>query len=257
MWLWCASDEPNSNIINKYVYFLFSDIKPEELQSPDFKGDIKDYINMLSSSLKKVEDKLNTVKFNTEENAERLRKCLLFNDILLKCNDEIDGIEALKNRIRNNINNENYKEEENLKELINQTNRYYKNLRELFNYFSTTLSPNRISCYSAQILPGKTTDKIINILNKNVTISDRDVLGRYRKTDVVDKNITQNGKEQSKRREKNGGSSFKNIPNDIKDKADMILKSLGIDELDRLKKRIDALNPIDKNIFIAGLNSIL
>ena len=148
LWEWCASREPQNNILNDFALLLFSDVTESDIKKLDNWGRIEGDLGW-EDALKNIENKLKDINFSTFENADKLRKCLLFSDILKKYSTF----------------------------LINSINK-----------FNQELNPSEIFSESAPLLPTNTTNDIIRFLNEKVNLSDRDVLGRFQSKDTIANN---------------------------------------------------------------------
>ena len=204
IWKWCATKEPQKQILNDFALILFSDITETDIKKLDnwdrVEGDL-DWTDIL----KNIEIKLKNIDFTTLENADKLRKCLLFSDVLEKCSvqtrkiisiqselystlDTYNKIEKDKIKYRNDdtgaINSINNYLEQYEKDIKKLTQEYANSLIDLIKSFNSSLNASNIYPESAPLLPTSTTNKIVLFLGEDANLSNRDVLGRYQTKDT-------------------------------------------------------------------------
>lgn len=246
LWEWCASREPQNNILNDFALLLFSNVTESDIKKLDNWGRIEGDLGW-EDALKNIQDKLKDINFSTFENADKLRKCLLFSDVLKKYSTQMKNIRSILNDLDKNLDTynkllldkEKYKDddtgavdtidsyieqyEKEIKKLVNQ---YSTFLINSINKFNEELNPTEIFAESAPLLPTNTTNDIIRFLNEKVNLSNRDVLGRFRSKDTLANNRETNNNER-----KNNASS-KQIPYMDKNQIEKNLNKLGIQNAD-------------------------
>lgn len=250
LWEWCSSQSTKDEILNKYVKILFSNINLKDIANFSTEGGTAvadSYLNY-QKILKNIDNKLNNVDFTTLKNAEMLRKGLFFSTALLEYNKEIDSILSIRTTIDNQIasllkNQPKRVDETDLLQLPNGQQVSYERWQELVGNnerqiekmvteyadklvitiarCQSRLSADSISPESAPLISTKQTNEIIKALNQNVTLSNRDVLGKYQK-------VTGDQSETSSSFEKN--KDFK--------KSDGADKHLSGDEINRRLKKV-------------------
>lgn len=248
LWDWCASREPQNEILNDFVLLLFSNVTESDIKKIDNWGRTEGDLGW-EDALKNIQNKLNNINFSTFENADKLRKCLLFSDILKKYSAQMKNVKSILNALDKNLDTynkllldkEKYKDdntgaldtidsyiEKHEKEIKNSVRQYSAFLINSINKFNEELNPSEIFSESAPLLPTSTTNDIIRFLNEEANLSNRDILGRFQSEDTITDN-----KEKNDDRRKNNSSSNQ-IPYMNKNQITNNLNKLGIQNIDNL-----------------------
>ena len=204
IWKWCATKEPQRQILNDFALILFSDITETDIKKLDNWGRVEGDLDW-TDALKNIESKLKNIDFTTLENADKLRKCLLFSDVLEKCSVQARKITTIQSELYNILDTYNKIEKDKIKyhnddtgainsinnyleqyekDIKKLTQEYANSLIDLIKNFNSSLNASRIYPESAPLLPTSTTNKIILFIGENANLSNRDVLGRYQTKDT-------------------------------------------------------------------------
>ena len=214
-WEWCSSDEPNKYILNDYVRLIFSEVNIKDNLKTDTWGNVYrekrkegdkevlvDATREWNETLQEIESKINSKNlFSTDDNIDKLRKCLIFSGILLQYESRVKQVVSLQTSFKNSLNvylqltNEEktslYQDDQGAMDSLSQMRKtqeedvkskfyaYFNALSKLISEFDEALDYKNIFAESAKLIPTSTTNRIIRFFNADVNLSDRDVLGRY------------------------------------------------------------------------------
>ena len=208
-WEWCSTDSPNSQILNDYVRLLFSNVNITDVQKQE--GNVIEKIYSWEEVMKNIEQKVANIEFNSPENCLLLRKCLLFSNILLEYEENVKKIMSQQTTLYGKIDTFNQIKQKNPqadgvedmnKNIETEVRNFSNAFISLISDFKDKLSPDNYHPSSAPLLPTATTNKIIMFLNRDVNLSNRDVLGRWREQQGHDN--------QSTKKNRNNNTSSKN-----------------------------------------------
>lgn len=280
-WEWCSSDAPNNYILNDYARLLFSGVNIKDNLKTDTWGNVYrekkkegdqevlvDATREWNETLQEIENKINSKNlFSTNDNIDKLRKCLMFSDILLQYEDRVKQVVSLQTSFENSLNiylqliNEEktslYQDDQGAMDSLARERKaqeedakskfytYFNALSKLISEFDSALDYKNIFAESKELIPTATTNRIIRFFNTDVNLSNRDVLGRYQTKQGTDRENRSKDKSNKRTTNREEKSSYMN-PED----AQNTLEKAGINYqnlnryINQQNSRRDALNNI-------------